>query len=151
MKVFVRKANREFDIDFDKLPENVQSFIIEYGLKQKLSDGLSQYKDIGEADAAKLVEESIEALKSGNIRRGGGGAKLSPMDKATRDVLESVLKSMGREAKDAKAEAKDFEAAFKAIAEAKDSTVAKVRKAVEAKAAPLAEAYAAKDDTSLDL
>lgn len=71
----VAKLDRDFTVDFDNLPENAQSFLIEYGIRQKLNDaisGLDMNKPNAEADGVEKINAVIAALVAGEIRLMGG-------------------------------------------------------------------------------
>jgi len=76
--IAVPKAAKSFDLDTAKLPENAMEYVVEYGLRQILSDCLSgadnpknlsgDRKAKAEAENAKAVAAKIEALMNGTVR-----------------------------------------------------------------------------------
>lgn len=135
--VRVAKADASFPIDFDALPEASRRFLVEYGLRQKLNDTVSdpKYKDAKLAHAA--VTDTIDGLESGDFRRGGGGGpRLSPVEVAMRQLVVDALVAKGHKKADATKAApgvieRSAPEAVAAIREKAEALVAKARNALD--------------------
>lgn len=121
-------------IDWEKLPEASRDFVIRYGLKQYLADGMAGAENV--ADAATGVAARVAKLLSGDLTRTRGEAKEATDTvggRATKLVKAAIRTTM---------KAKDVKASKEAVAEA-----AKKLLADEAKAKPwLAKAQKQLDD-----
>lgn len=102
--VRVAKAGGELQVPWHKLPENAQLYIIVYGLTQALNDAHSDITKGGakpfegtDGEFKKAVLAASRAklndLMNGVVRRGGGGARLSPIEREVRAIVESLLVS----------------------------------------------------------
>jgi hypothetical protein len=93
-EIYVRKADHSESLDFNQLPENVQQFVAEYGLRQILNDSVSGVKD--QAEAAEKVQAKATALREGTVKMsGGGGRAKSEVDRETEELLAQLLKQAG--------------------------------------------------------
>jgi hypothetical protein len=106
-EIHVRKADHSESIDFSQLPENVQQFVAEYGLRQILNDSVSGVKD--QAEAQEKVQAKAEALRNGNVKMsGGGGRAKSEVERETEEQVARLLKQAGKmNMTDARKAAKD--------------------------------------------
>lgn len=92
--IYVRKANVTEEMDFNQLPENVQQFVAEYGLRQILNDAVSGVKD--EAEAADKVRSKAAALREGTVKMsGGGGRAKSEVDREVEEQVARLIKQAG--------------------------------------------------------
>lgn len=145
---FLKSVDVEFtgtaSMNGRELSQNVVRYLLAYGLKQSVDDaGAQKGKDGSLA--------RIEALLKGNVPAGGGGAaRLSHIERATRDVVERLLRKAGAKAVDAKKAATDPEAAIRK-ATAKAGNFDTVMAAVNATAQKLAEKYEAADAVEVEL
>jgi hypothetical protein len=93
-EIYVRKADHSESLDFNQLPENVQQFVAEYGLRQILNDSVSGVKD--QAEAAEKVQAKAQSLREGTVKMsGGGGRAKSEVDRETEELLAQLLKQAG--------------------------------------------------------
>jgi hypothetical protein len=84
-------TDQELTFNWDELPENVQAFVVEYGLKQIIGDAISGIKDADEA--AEKVRAKATALREGAVKMsGGGGRAKSEVDRETEELLAQLLK-----------------------------------------------------------
>lgn len=105
MRISIKKLGMDFDVPaYADLPEATQQHLVEYGWKQKLSDGLSDMSTKGMtgdklakviADGKADVEAKIKDLVAGVIRASRVGASADPvraeaMANARRDVKAST-------------------------------------------------------------
>lgn len=96
-RIFIRKANKSIDVDFDNLPDHVKAHIVEYGLKQKFNDVHSAEPD--GAKAYGLATNLLERLEKGDLAK--RVAVSDPIEKEFRVMLLSVAKiKTGKKAKD---------------------------------------------------
>lgn len=101
------------NVNFDDLPEESRSFVIEYGLRQYIQDGAAvsktftdkerkgQVKTDDEIAAEKQdgVLERLENLKSGEFtRRGVGEAKMTPEERERSNVIMAALTAAAKAA-----------------------------------------------------
>lgn len=105
--IHVSKAQREFAIEFDKLPPASQQQIITYGLKQLLNDATASIKpgEAGAVEAAtKAAQDRLTRLEAGTYKTGTGrtGGKRNAEDQAVIDVLTLVYARNMTKAKAAK-------------------------------------------------
>lgn len=89
------------EVTWDKLPDISQQFIIEYGLRQYLSDGMAGAET--EADAISGVDARLDNLTSGEFKRRGAGAdKPDTVDsralKNARQFIRDQLKAQNKTA-----------------------------------------------------
>lgn len=66
-------GQHEVKIDFDALPDASKEFIVRYGLKQYLADGMAGASNVVEAEAG--VTSRVAKLKSGDLSRVRGEGK----------------------------------------------------------------------------
>jgi hypothetical protein len=93
-EIHVRKADHSETLDFSQLPENVQQFVAEYGLRQILNDSVSGVKD--QEEAQEKVQAKAQALREGTIKMsGGGGRAKSEVDREAEEMLAGLLKQAG--------------------------------------------------------
>ncbi len=96
--IYIKKANKSLDIDFDSLPPHVQAHIIEYGLKQKVNDCHASEDNPDTAWA--LVQALASRLQEGDITKRAGGR--SPSEIELDNLLSATLKQIGRPTKEIK-------------------------------------------------
>lgn len=87
--IFVKKAGKSFDVDFDKLPEHVKAHIIEYGLKQKFNDVHSAESDGTKAFG--LTQNLLERLQAGELTKARNSG--SPVDREVDSLLVQVARA----------------------------------------------------------
>ena len=68
LNIAINKASTSIKVEFDDLPDHVQQFVVEYGLRQILNDCHSGEKDPELAMA--LVEKKLAAMMAGEIKAG---------------------------------------------------------------------------------
>lgn len=118
-EITVAKAGQTYKVDFDKLPEASREYIIRYGLRQSLNDSVAGAEAKSD-EAFKRAEARYQAILAGTIREGsGGGAALSPYERALRQVVVDYLKSIGTKGGDATKLARTPRMAFELVLEAK--------------------------------
>lgn len=88
INVHIKKCGKSVEVEWDSLPENVQEFIKDYGLRQILNDCHSSEKEPDNAFA--LVEKKLEALKSGQIAKTRGRTS-DPFVKWLREKVIGVV------------------------------------------------------------
>lgn len=71
-----KSGQHPVSLDWNALPDASQAFIIQYGLKQYLADGMAGAEN--EADAKTGVEARVAKLLSGDLSRTKGEAKDRP-------------------------------------------------------------------------
>lgn len=97
-----RTGQHPVSIDFDALPEASKSFIVNYGLKQYLADGMAGADNY--AEAAQGIEARVAKLQSGDLSRarGEGTAKADTVEgralKLARDAIRASLKAANQTA-----------------------------------------------------
>lgn len=67
VKVPIGKTETEREVDFDGLPENVQAYVIEYGLRQILNDAHSTVTEKAFPDPDERAEQ-VEALVDAKLK-----------------------------------------------------------------------------------
>jgi hypothetical protein len=93
-EIYVRKADHSETLDFSQLPENVQQFVAEYGLRQILNDSVSGVKD--QAEAQEKVQAKAQALREGTVKMsGGGGRAKSEVERETEEQVARLIKQAG--------------------------------------------------------
>lgn len=114
MEVFIKKINATVSVDWSALPAQVQAHLIEYGVRQKLADSLSDMavaKGHSVEEMAFAVGELIARLQSGEVtaRAGRTGDPIAreALAIATRRVKAAYAKAT-REWKD-RMQAKGFD------------------------------------------
>ena len=83
------------DIDWDALPDNVKTHIIEYGLRQSLNDRVAGEKvtDEESADnAMALVVKRVDGWHEGIVRTHTGGT-VDPVATEARRIAETAVKA----------------------------------------------------------
>jgi hypothetical protein len=129
IEVKVNKTAQTFSTEWDKLPEATRTYLAEYGLRQVLNDCHSAEKD--REEAAKLVSAKFADLEAGVIRKGGGGARLDPVEAEARAIVIAALVKKGYSKTDATKAAPDTLA--KQSDEVRESIMEKARANVEAR------------------
>ena len=120
----------EIEVDFDTLSPAVQTYIIAYGFKQTVDDAGADPKKAADGSQARL-----DALRAGEVPAGGGG-RLTELDKAIRDVVETLLRRTGVKAGEAAKAAREPEAAIRAaFGDKAEAIMAKVAQKAETLAA----------------
>jgi hypothetical protein len=101
-------------IDWDKLPEASQAFIVNYGLKQYLADGMAGAEN--EAAAKAGVETRVNKLVTGDLSRARGEGKDAPDTVTTRarKIIRALIVAKAK-AKGIKTEAEQIKAAVDAV------------------------------------
>lgn len=105
-KVWLPKAKATLEIDWDQMPSQCQSYIIDYGLKQALKDVYAQKcadaKENGDSDARigeialQVAKQRLADFMAGKLpKSGGGGAALSLAEKIAREYAIDLLVSLG--------------------------------------------------------
>lgn len=130
MKIVIRKANVELDVDFNKLPKVSQDYIIAYGLTQCLNDAHASV-DGSDIDAVTVkVSDRLQRLIDGNPP--SMGSRADELTAEARMILANLLRATNMKAVDAKAAAKDIEEGIKILLERKKlpGTAANVKAAM---------------------
>lgn len=97
-----RTGQHPVSVDFDALPETSKAFIVSYGLKQYLADGMAGAET--EADAKAGVEARVQKLQSGDLsrQRGEGASKADTVEgralKLAREAIRASLKAANQTA-----------------------------------------------------
>jgi hypothetical protein len=105
-------------LDFDTLPEASKAFVIRYGLKQYLADGMAGCENVVDAKAG--VDARVAKLLSGDLTRTKGEAAIktdTPEGRALKNAKAAIKAAM----KEANISLKDM---AEAIAEAAQAKVA---------------------------
>lgn len=117
MKIVIRKANVELDVDFNKLPQASQDYIIAYGLTQCLNDAHASI-DASDTDAVTVkVSDRLQRLIDGNPP--SMGSRADELTAEARVILTNLLRATNMKAIDAKAAAKDIEEGIKLLLDRK--------------------------------
>lgn len=130
MKIVIRKANVELDVDFNKLPKVSQDYIIAYGLTQCLNDAHASI-DGSDIDAVTAkVSDRLQRLIDGNPP--SMGSRADELTAEARVILANLLRATNMKAVDAKAAAKDIEEGIKILLDRKKlpGTAANVKAAM---------------------
>lgn len=128
----------EQEIDFAILTPAMQEYIVRYGLKQTVDDAGADPKK-----AADGSRERLDAILAGQVPAGGGG-RLTDLERATRDVVEAILRRTGVKSGEAVKMARDPEAALRKAFPADFETIM-------VKVAVKSEALAAARKTAIDI
>lgn len=104
-------------VDFDALPETSKDFVIRYGLKQYLADGMAGAENVATAKAG--VEARVAKLESGDLSRSRGEGKEAP------DTVETRAIKLAKAAIRANAKAKNIKPTKEQVADAAAKLVAK--------------------------
>jgi hypothetical protein len=103
-----------YPVNVEDLPEATLLRIFDYG-KRIFNDAVNGAKHQGK-DPEQAAKEWLKKAKAGTLgTRTGGGARLSPLEKEQRGIVEEYLKAAGWKAADAKKEAKDPRKGFKTM------------------------------------
>lgn len=97
----ISKAAQAVVIDFDAMPADVQAHIVEYGLRQKLNDRLSDMsaaKGHSPADMMTEVNELIAAMMAGEVTM-RAGRTADPVAKQAHTIGIDRARSAMRKAK----------------------------------------------------
>lgn len=130
MKIVIRKANVELDVDFNKLPKVSQDYIIAYGLTQCLNDAHASV-DGSDINAVTVkVSDRLQRLIDGNPP--SMGSRADELTAEARAILTNLLRATNMKVIDAKAAAKDIEEGIKTLLERKKlpGTAANVKAAM---------------------
>lgn len=98
MLVYISKAGKSIEVNWDAMPEATQKHIIEYGLRQKLNDAgaSATTKELGEKEAGlqafAAAEVVVAALLEGKITVRSKGASVSFEDKTRLDIIAGLVK-----------------------------------------------------------
>jgi len=90
-----RTGQHPVKIEWDKLPEAAQDFIVKYGLKQYLADGMAGAEN--EADAKSGVESRVAKLLSGDLTRAKGETVTrtdTPEGRALKNAKAAIRQAM---------------------------------------------------------
>lgn len=135
------------NVDWNKLPDNAQDFIVKYGLKQYLSDAMAGASS--ESDAKAKIEARLAKLVSGDLSRTKGEGSDKPDTeqgralKLAREAIRNMLK-----AKNKTATKEQVAEAAKKLIEAKPAYLAEAKKQLAAEAKSK-EALAADDEADI--
>lgn len=107
------KYHGEQTIDLADMSPEWLAWAIGNGVRQSVADADAGKANTPEGEAA--VKEKLERIAAGNIPQGGGGGgnRLSPYQKALKDIIVDLLNGAGLKKADATKRAKDPEIAFK--------------------------------------
>lgn len=110
-----QNGGEKFTTELSELPAETLVKIMTYG-KRIFNDAVNGAGHQGK-DKAEAAKEWLERAKAGQLgtRTGGGGSRVTPLEKEMRGIVEEYLKAAGWKAGDAKKEAKDPQAGFKAV------------------------------------
>lgn len=116
MEIFIKAVDRTASIDWARVPEDAKTFIIEYGLRQWLSDAAAAKKEKGFDWANEQVSERLVRLYEGGLETRQIGPRLSPEETEFRVLVVDFLRGRGIKAAEAKSiaghEAKIVEAFY---------------------------------------
>lgn len=134
-------------VDWNALPDNAQAFVIAYGLRQYLADGMAGAES--EAEAHNGATDRLAKLKSGDLSRARG----TPSDKP--DTVETRAMKLAREfirtklkAANKTAEKEKIAEAAKKLVDTQDKWKAMAKEQLDAEAKAKA---ALADDETADL
>ena len=99
MEVFIKKLGKAVTVDWDALPAPIQAQVIDYGLKQKLSDGLSEMsvaKGNTVEEMTFTVNEAIATLMAGNWAARGRTA--DPVAARAKAIAKGLVAKYSRNA-----------------------------------------------------
>lgn len=100
INIYISKADKSLPIDWDKMPENAQRHIIEYGLRQKLNDAGSSAttKELGKDEAGKqafaMAEVVAAALMEGNVTIRQAASGLTLEERTFNKILKALYKKL---------------------------------------------------------
>ena len=101
MDVFIKKIGATVTVDWDRLPAEMQENLKDYGLKQKLSDGLSEMsaaKGHTVEEMAFTVNEALAGLYAGEW--GSRGRTGDPVAQRAKAIAQARVKTTYDKAKD---------------------------------------------------
>lgn len=88
------ESTRIVEIAFDELPEKSKQYLVNYGLRQSLSDSFASAKDAAEFEA--LLDKRVTSLLEGTVgMRGGSG---DPVTREAKRLAEIEVKGALRKA-----------------------------------------------------
>lgn len=80
------------ELNGEQLDPRIVAWAIEYGFRQGIRDAGAQGKDDGERNAGAL--KRVDALVNNTLREGGGGgAKLTPVDREAKVIAEREIRT----------------------------------------------------------
>lgn len=94
---YVKKADRNYTVKLDEISDQGLNYLLEYGLKQSLSDSVADAKNHAIQNEMAL-DEAIEVLVEKRYRRivegsvGSGGTSGDPVTKHIRQLLAKKVK-----------------------------------------------------------
>lgn len=108
-------GQHKVEIDFDALPQASKSFVIAYGLKQYIADGMAGAND--ETDAASGVSERVRKLKEADFARTRGeSTNVDSVEQRAIKLAKAAIRT-ALKAKNAKADKEQIDTAAKAYVE----------------------------------
>lgn len=112
--------NIKRDVDLSKATDPAASAMIlfAYGVQRWLNDKTGGGEQT-EAERNTKADDRIKSLLAGTIKTGGGGVRLSDLEKATRKIVSDYLYSIGTKRADADKAATKPRAAFETFLAAK--------------------------------
>lgn len=119
------------EIDGQTVGENTIQYLLAYGLKQSLADSYASAKTDAEIEAAFATRLAKIIAGEMCIGSGGGGARLSPVERIARTMAENHALGKGKSSKDAKAWAKENVGAFMDVAQQQHDALADLEIDVE--------------------
>lgn len=99
MDIFIKKLGATVAVDWDALPASIQAQVIDYGLKQKLSDGLSEMsvaKGNTVEEMTFTVGEAIASLVAGEWSARGRTA--DPVAQRAKAIAKGLVAKQSRAA-----------------------------------------------------
>jgi len=99
MDVFIKKINTTVSVDWDRLPAEVQAHLIEYGVRQKLADSLSDMavaKGHSVEEMAFAINELIARLYEGEL--GSRGRTADPVAARAKAIAKGLVAKYSRNA-----------------------------------------------------
>lgn len=108
--ITIAKTGQTFEVNFGTMSEAVQSFIIEYGLTQKLADSIASIKSDDIADSATIANEArekvsdvLDAMRRGEVPSSGGRTS-DPVMQRAKDIaakrIKAAIKKAGMKSED---------------------------------------------------
>jgi len=123
------KGQHPVSIAWDKLPEESRDFIVKYGLKQYLADGMARAED--EAQAKALVDERVAKLLAADFSRASGESKPDSIEARALRMAKEFVRAKLKEA-NATADKEKVAAAAEKLVEAQPKWKAEAKKQIEA-------------------
>ena len=140
MDIYIKKLGATVPVDWERLPPAIQAQVIDYGLKQKLSDGLSEMsvaKGNTVEEMTFAVGEAIAALVAGEWSARGRTA--DPVAARAKAIAKATVARYTRTALIAAMKAKgldisldDFKAMIVRALSVTPATIAKAKEQLEA-------------------